>query len=210
VLLDEGLVLLVGPTLAAVVPLELVEGDLVDEGQDLLEPDPLLDARAEEKEVIDARVNLALGRMWGNMPETRTLSSRASAILVMPEVLKGGLIVGGAYGEGALLMNDEVQGYTAPAAGYYSIAAASLGLQLGIQTTSHVLFFMTADAVQKFRQSDGWEIGADAEVAFPEKGLSAQANSTLHNNPVIGVVFGQDGLMIGASLEGAKYSPISR
>lgn len=171
---------------------------------------PALGAHAEEKEVIDARVNLALGRMWANLPETRKLSSRASAILVMPEVLKGGLILGGSYGEGALLMNDEAQGYAAPAVGYYSIASASVGLQLGVQTTSHVLFFMTPDAVRKFRDADGWEIGADAEVAFPEKGLSAQVNSTLHNNPVIGVVFGQDGLMIGASLEGAKYSPISR
>ncbi len=171
---------------------------------------PALPARAEDREVIDARVNLALGQMWAGLPETRKLSSRAKAMLVMPDVLKGGLIVGGAYGEGALLMNDEVQGYEAPAAGYYSVAAASLGLQLGVQTTNHVLFFMTDGAVADFRRADGWEVGADAEVTFPEKGLSAQMNSTLHNKPVIGVVFGQDGVMIGASLEGAKYSSIVR
>ena len=167
-------------------------------------------ARAEERDVIDARVNLALGRMWSQLPETRKLSSRAIAMLVMPDVLKGGLIVGGAYGEGALLMNDETLGYEAPAIGYYSVAAASIGLQAGIQTTSHVLFFMTDEAVAKFRRSDGWEIGVDAEVTFPDKGLTAQINSTLLNKPVIGVVFGQDGLLLGASLEGAKYSRIER
>ena len=165
---------------------------------------------SESRDVIDARVNLALGQMWSKLPETRKLSPRAKAMLVMPEVLKGGFIVGGAYGEGALLMNDEVHGYEAPAIGYYSVAAASVGLQLGVQTTSHVLFFMTDEALVGFQKSDGWEIGADAEVTFPEHGLNVQANSTLLNSPVIGVVFGQDGFLVGASLEGSKYSAITR
>ena len=167
-------------------------------------------SHAEDKDVIDARVNLALGRMWSKLPDTRTLSSRAKAMLVMPEVLKGGFIVGGSYGEGALLMNDEVQGYEAPAAGYYSVAAASVGLQIGVQSSSHVLFFMTDEGLANFQRSDGWEVGADAEVTFPEKGLNLSVNSTLLEKPVIGVIFGQDGFLIGASLEGAKYSPIVR
>ncbi|MGD1924214.1 MAG: YSC84-related protein [Paracoccaceae bacterium] len=167
-------------------------------------------ALAADREVIDARVNLALGEMWSKLPQTRQLSPKAHAMLVMPEVLKGGLIVGGAYGEGALLLNDDVQGYEAPAADYYSVAAASVGFQAGVQTTSHVLFFMTEDALNKFRQADGWEIGADAEVTFPEAGLNLQVNSTLVNKPIIGVVFGQDGFLVGASLEGSKYSRVSR
>jgi len=167
-------------------------------------------ARAEDREVIDSRVNLALGTMWSRLPDSRKLASRAKALLVMPDVLKGGLIVGGAYGEGALLLNDEVLGYEAPAAGYYSVAAASLGLQFGIQTSSHVLFFMTDAAVAKFRRTDGWEVGADAEVTFPDAGLNLQVNSTLLEKPIIGYVFGQDGFLVGASLEGAKYSMIVR
>ncbi len=167
-------------------------------------------ANAEDRDVIDARVNLALGQMWSKLPDTRKLSPRAKAMLVMPSVLKGGFIVGGAYGEGALLMNDEILGYEAPAAGYYSVAAASVGLQIGVQSTSHVLFFMTDDGLANFQRSDGWEIGADAEVTFPEKGVNLSVNSTLLEKPVIGVIFGQDGFLVGASLEGAKYSPIVR
>lgn len=167
-------------------------------------------ARAEEREVIDARVNLALGTMWSKLPDTRKLSPKARAMLVMPEVLKGGFIIGGAYGEGALLLNDDVEGYEAPAVGYYSVAAASVGLQAGVQSSSHVLFFMTDEAVEKFRRSDGWEVGADAEVTFPDAGLNLQVNSTLLERPIIGVVFGQDGFLVGASLEGSKYSPIAR
>ena len=164
----------------------------------------------EGRDVIDARVNLALGKMWSQLPQTRTLSSRARAMLVMPEVFKGGFLLGGAYGEGALLVNNEVEGYEAPAAGYYSVAAGSVGLQAGVQKSSHVLFFMSDAAVADFRRADGWEVGVDAEVTFPEKGLNAQVNSTLLNKPVIGVVFGQDGVLVGASLEGAKYSPVVR
>ena len=169
-----------------------------------------LPALAEDRDVIDARVNLALGTMWSKLPETRKLSPRARAMLVMPDVFKGGFVLAGSYGEGALLLNDEVQGYEAPAAGYYSVGAASVGLQIGVQSSSHVLFFMTDEALERFRQSEGWEIGADAEVTFPDAGLNAQANSTLLQKPVIGVVFGQDGFLVGASLEGAKYSPIAR
>ncbi|MFK7941774.1 MAG: YSC84-related protein [Paracoccaceae bacterium] len=171
---------------------------------------PALSANAEDRDVIDARVNLALGRMYKEIPESRALSSRARAMLVMPEVLKGGLLLGGSYGEGALMVNNEARGYGPPAAGYYSVAAASFGLQAGIQTSSHVLFFMTDDAVDRFKRADGWEVGADAEVTFPDKGLNAQLNSTLLNKPVVGLVFGQDGVLLGASLEGAKYSPIAR
>lgn len=169
-----------------------------------------LPALAEDKEIIDARVRLALGKMYAKYPQSRTLSSKAKAMLVMPDVVKGGLIVGGSYGEGSLLLNHETQGYEATPSGYYSVAAASFGLQAGLQKSSHVLFFMTDEALASFRRSDGWEVGADAEVTMTDAGLNAQVNSTLLQKPVIGYVFGQDGLLIGASLEGAKYSPIVR
>ncbi len=170
---------------------------------------PGLPARATEAAVIDARVNLALGRLWSEVPSARDLASRARAMLVMPKVIKAGFIIGGAYGEGALRLNDPVDGYEKHA-GYYSVGAGSVGLQIGVQSTSHVLFFMTDAALAKFRRSDGWEIGADAEVTFPDAGLNAGIDSTSFEKPVIGVVFAEDGLLVGVSLEGAKYSPIQR
>jgi lipid-binding SYLF domain-containing protein len=166
-------------------------------------------AMASDRAVIDNRVQLALERLYAKMPDARELASRARGMLVMPSVLKGGFILGGAYGEGALLTGG-AQGLQAPAAGYYSVASASVGLQLGVQSSHHVLFFMTDAALDRFRRADGWEIGADAEVTLPESGLALQLNSTVTNKPIIGVVFGQDGFLLGASLEGAKYSPIVR
>lgn len=170
-------------------------------------------AEAAGRTVIDNRVRVALDQMFAEMPGTRDLASRARAMLVMPSVVKGGFIFGGAYGEGALLPAGG-QGASGPAAGpaesYYSVASASIGLQLGVQSSHHVLFFMTDEALDRFQRADGWEVGADAEVTLPESGASLQLNSTLMNKPIIGIVFGQDGFMLGASLQGAKYSPIVR
>lgn len=160
-------------------------------------------AAATNRDVIETRVRMALQELYRSQPDAQQLASRARAILVMPHVVKGGFILGGSYGEGALLMDGAT-------AGYYSVAAASFGFQAGMQKSSHALFFMTDDAVANFRRQDGWEIGADAEVTFPDKGITAQTNTTLINKPVVAFVFGQDGLLLGASLEGAKYSPIAR
>lgn len=162
-------------------------------------------ARADSAQVIDTRVDLALARLYRDVGGARELAARASGILVMPEVLKGGFIVGGSYGEGALRLPPYER-----SAGYYSVAAASIGLQAGVQTSSHVLFFLTDQALARFRRADGWEVGADAEVTIPDGGANIGLDSTTQNKPVIAIVFGEDGLLIGASLAGAKYSPINR
>ena len=166
-------------------------------------------ALAADAATINSRVNLALNQLYAEVPNARDLAAKAKGMLVMPDVIKGGFILGGAYGEGALRLNDPTQGYEKHG-GYFSVGAASVGLQIGVQSTSHVLFFMTDEALEKFRRADGWEIGADAEVTFPDKGLNAGIDSTSYEKPVVGVVFAEDGLLVGVSLEGAKYSPINR
>jgi lipid-binding SYLF domain-containing protein len=164
-------------------------------------------ASAASRAIIDNQVHVALNRMFAQLPETRDLAARAPGMLMMPSVLKSGFFFGGAYGEGALLTGVAPQ-HTPPAAGYYSLVSLSFGLQFGAQTTSHALFFMTQEALERFQHADGWKVGADAEVTWPGDGRTVQTDSTLNNSPVIGLVFSQDGLLIGASLEGAKYSRI--
>jgi len=165
-------------------------------------------APAAEREVIDARVNLALEELYSDVPGARDLAREAAGILVMPKVVKGGFIVGGAYGEGALRVRTG-DGYTGNVA-YYSVAAASLGLQAGVQETSHVLFFMTPKALERFRNASGWEAGVDAEITVLEQGANIGVDTTSHANPIVAIVFGADGLLLGASLEGSKYSRIAR
>ena len=142
---------------------------------------------------IDANVDDALQRMYSSIPGSREAAQDAAALLVMPSVTKAGLFIGGSYGEGALRIGNAT-------VDYFSVASASLGWQIGGQQFSHVLFFMTPEALRDFRTSDGWQVGVDAEVVVEEEGGAIGLSSTTSNRPVIAVVFGNRGLIVGASL----------
>lgn len=152
-------------------------------------------------EVIDARVDASLSFLYDTYPGTRDLGSRAAGVLVMPVITEAGLGLGGSYGTGALRIG-------ASSVDYYSAAAASAGLQIGAQQYSHVLFFMTPEALMEFREAPGWVAGADVEYAVNDTGEILRADTTTSLSPVIAVVFGQTGLRLGASVEGTKYTRI--
>lgn len=150
---------------------------------------------------IDARVDEAFNFMYDTLPDTQVLAGSAAGILMMPVMTKAGFGFGGSYGRGALRI-DEVT------VDYYSTASASLGLQIGAQQFSHALFFMTQPALQNFRTSPGWVAGADLEYAVKTNSRSLTTDTTALLTPVVAVVFGQAGLIAGASLEGQKYTRI--
>ena len=151
--------------------------------------------------VIDQRVDATESFLFSRYPQTRDLADKAAGILYMPLVTKAGFGVGGSYGRGAL----RIQGTTVD---YYSAAAATFGLQIGVQQYAHALFFMTQPALQGFRTSAGWSVGADAEYAVNDQGGNLSADVLTATSPVIALIFGQAGLIIGATLEGTKYSRI--
>ena len=152
---------------------------------------------------IDREAAEAITQLYKIKPDTRSIFDRAAGVLIMPSITKASFGIGGAYGEGVL----QIKG--API-DYYSVASASYGLQFGASRYSHALFFMTQEALRDFRTVDGWEIGADAEVTFREKGYSYGVSSNTVTKPIYGIIFGQVGIMAGASLEGAKYSRLIR
>ena len=149
---------------------------------------------------IDARVDATQNYLFGRYPGTRDLASRANGVLYMPLITEAGLIYGGSYGRGAL----RIQGATVD---YYSATKASIGLQIGAQQYAHALFFMTQPALEEFRRSKGWAASADVRYATPEEGATI-GKATTEIEPVIALVFGQQGLIAGASLAGVKYTRI--
>lgn len=151
--------------------------------------------------ILDSQVDATLAHMYANYPGTVDLAAKSTGLLVMPVVTKAGFGVGGAFGKGALRINDAT-------VDYYSTTAASFGIQIGAQQLAYVLFFMTDQALTEFRNSSGWAAGADIEYAVVDQGGSMNVGTTTSLAPVIAVVFGQAGLMAGASLEGSKYSRI--
>ncbi|WP_298835953.1 YSC84-related protein [uncultured Roseobacter sp.] len=150
---------------------------------------------------IDARVDATLQQMYAAYPNTRNLAEKANGILVMPLVTEAGFGFGGAYGQGALRVNDIT-------VDYYSTTKITGGLQIGAQQYAHVLFFMTEDALAGFRRSSGWAAGGDIEYVVSDQGDGVSANTTTALAPVIAAVFGRAGLRVGATLQGTKYSRI--
>jgi lipid-binding SYLF domain-containing protein len=152
---------------------------------------------------IDATVETALARFYEEVPAGRELATKAKAMLVFPSVIKAGFGIGGEYGEGALRVAGRM-------AGYYSTAAASIGLQIGAQARSEVILFMTDQALAQFQASDGWEVGVDGSVALIKVGVAGEIDTTTLNAPVIGFIYGEEGLMANLSLEGTKISRLEK
>lgn len=155
------------------------------------------------RDKIDAQVSRAMADMQAEFPFTSDLVNRAAGVLMMPLVTKAGLILGGAYGEGALMIGN------APV-DYYSVAAASYGLQAGAQQYSSALFFMDSEHLAKFRARSGWTLGADIEYTVLDDAGAAGIDTNNIAEEVYALVFGQAGILVGASIEGSKYTRIIR
>jgi lipid-binding SYLF domain-containing protein len=151
---------------------------------------------------IDAGVDATLSRLYDAAPESRELVTRASGVLVFPKVLSASFILGGEHGNGALRVADKT-------AGYYDISAGSIGLQAGAQSKAIVIVFMIPDALAKFRNANGWTVGADATVAVAHIGANGSIDTNTARQPVVGFVLSNAGLMAGISFVGAKISKLN-
>lgn len=151
---------------------------------------------------VDARVDRALVALYGKVPGSADLAAKAKGKLVFPSVVKGAAGVGGEFGRGALLVNDET-------VAYYQTLPASFGLQLGGQSRSIVFMFMTDQALQDFENSNGWQVGGNASATLVTVGANLQVDSTTLRQPVLAFVYGNTGLMYDASVQGTKVTRIA-
>ncbi|MDZ3837427.1 MAG: lipid-binding SYLF domain-containing protein [Rhodospirillales bacterium] len=152
---------------------------------------------------LSAAVQKTIANCYQTVQTCKEFGNKASGMLVFPEVTKAAIGVGGEYGEGALVVDGKP-------AGFYSTTAASIGLQLGAEQRSQIIMFMTDEALKKFQTSDGWEIGGKAGVTVIDTGMSGKIDTTSFNEPVVGYIFGEKGLMADLSFEGQKISKIQR
>jgi lipid-binding SYLF domain-containing protein len=159
--------------------------------------------QAASREEIDVYVEEALEKFRRYTPAGNKLASRSRGMLVFPKVYKAGMILGGEYGEGALIIGGEN-------VAYYSTAAASIGFQLGAQRKAQIILFMTDDALNRFRSSEGWEAGVDGSVAIANIGAGEGIDTNTAQHPIIGFIFSNEGLMFNLNLEGSKFTRIAR
>jgi len=160
------------------------------------------EAIAVSAESIDAGVKRSLD-MLKDIRGGKEVADEAAGLLVFPAVFKAGLGLGGEYGEGALVIDGEI-------VDYYNTAAASIGFQLGGQKKTIIIAFMNDTALNDFRNSSGWKIGADASVTVIAIGADGSIDTSKTNKPIVAFVFDQKGLMYNLSLEGAKVTKIKR
>ncbi len=150
---------------------------------------------------IDQRVGHTMSTLYQEFPNLRQLESKASGALVMPLMTEAGFGLGGSYGRGALVIDGDIQDY-------YVATSATFGFQIGAQQYGHVLYFMTDEALNNFRNSAGWSAGGDIEYAIRDMGGNLRMDTNTALAPVFAVIFGQAGLKVGATLEGSKYTRI--
>ncbi|HDR9267474.1 TPA: hypothetical protein QDB52_001101 [Burkholderia vietnamiensis] len=156
---------------------------------------------ASKRQAIDASVDATLSRLYSTVKGSRELVAKSRGVLVFPDVIQAGFIVGGQTGNGTL----RVGGATV---GYYNTSSLSVGLQAGAQSKSVVFLFMTQQALDEFRGSDGWAAGAGASVALVKMGANGAIDTTTATAPVQVVVLTNAGLMGDVSINGTKVTKL--
>ena len=157
----------------------------------------------QPKEIIDANADTAIQQFYKQVKGGKAFLSKVKGYLVFPSVVKAGFVVGGKYGEGVLRVDGR-------SVGYYSIAAGSVGFQLGAQKASYIIAFVTQDALDKFIRSNGWEAGVDGSITVAKWGAGTDISTISYQNPIYAFVFGEKGLMYNLNLEGTKFTKLNR
>lgn len=156
---------------------------------------------ADAKRTIDSDYQTTLTRLYETTPGSRELVAKARGVLVFPKVYAAGLVVGAEYGLGQLRLGGNPSGY-------YRTTALSAGLQIGAQSRSLVFLFMTQDALDKFRNGNGWAGGVDASVAVLKLGANGAVEVNAAGAPTQAFVMTNVGAMANLSLEGTKVTRI--
>ena len=151
---------------------------------------------------IDASVAVALDEVHRYVPGSEAFLDQAAGVLVLPNVYKGAFIVGAEYGKGAMLVNGTT-------VGYYNMIAGSVGFQFGGQAKDIIIAFMTQNALDRFRASKGWEAGVDGNIAVLTIGAGESLSTLKTQEPIVAFVYDVKGLLIDASLKGAKFTKIN-
>jgi lipid-binding SYLF domain-containing protein len=156
---------------------------------------------AATNEDLTHEADQMLTRLIDNNPAASGIYSKSHAVLIFPNMVKAGLIFGGAYGEGVLKQYDAVQGY-------YNSITASFGWQLGAQSYGYVVFLMNEKAVDFVRKTRGWEIGVGPSVVVVTSGLAKNLSTTSLQKDAYAFIIDQKGIMAALSIEGTKITRI--
>ena len=159
-------------------------------------------AMAENRNELDGDARAALASLYGSTPAAKVLGDKAVGILVFPNIVKAGFMIGAQGGDGILLKGQHT-------VGYYNTASVSYGLQAGVQTYGYVLFFMSSDVMKSFEDSNGFEFGMGPSIVIVDSGMAKDTTTITAKSDIYAFIFDQKGLMAGLGLKGSKITKLS-
>ena len=151
-------------------------------------------SRAEQNALLQEAA-ATMEQMRAEDPTLGELVRRAYGYALFPKVTKGGLVVGGASGQGVVYERGQHVGYC-------DLSQASVGLQAGAQTFGELLLFEDRSALDRFR-AGSLNFGADASAVMLESGVAT--NATFVDGVAV-VVRPISGAMLEASIGGQQFS----
>ena len=151
---------------------------------------------------LNTSADAALNNLFRQISGSEQLVNDAKGVLIFPSVFEAGLVFGASSGEGVLRKGGET-------VSFHRTTSGSWGLQAGAQSTAVFLLFMNDDALARFEASEGWSVGADASVTLVTVGANAQITTETAQQPVIGFVLSNGGLMAGVTLNGTRITRLN-
>jgi lipid-binding SYLF domain-containing protein len=161
-----------------------------------------VEALAASAKQIDRNVTQSLTTLYKNNPGAKALGDKAVGVLVFPSIVKGGFIIAGQFGDGALRKNGKT-------VAYYRSLAASYGFQAGAQAFGYVLFFMDEDSLRYLDETGGFELGTGPSLVVLDSGFGKNLSTTTLQRGIYAFIFDQKGLMGGMGIQGTKITRIN-
>lgn len=127
----------------------------------------------------------------------------AEGIVVIPNLIKGGFVVGVRHGRGVVVVRDEGGGWKAPA--LITVTGGSIGYQIGVQAIDLILVFKSRNSISRLMQGK-FTIGADAAAAAGPVGRQAAAATDAALRAEIYSWSRSRGLFAGVSIDGSVLS----
>ena len=146
---------------------------------------------------VDASVTV--NRLTASQPESANIIDNAQALLIFPQIIKGGLGVGGASGKGVWQEDGKNQGY-------YQSTAASYGLQAGVTSFGYVMAFMDQASIDYVQSSEGWEVGVGPTVMIADFGIMKKLSTTSIKKGIVVFFVDKVGFFAGTGIEGTKIN----
>lgn len=156
---------------------------------------------AARRKAIDSSVDRAMGDLYRQVQGSREIVGKARGVLVFPNFVQAGFVVGAGTGEGALREGGRT-------VSYHRMTTGSFGWLAGAQSVAIIYVFNTADALAKFKSSTGWQAGVDASISVINVGATGRVDTASGSQAVNVFVLTNAGLMANVSVDGSRITKL--